>query len=480
MKELREMMCEMVLLVCVMLLVVSGTAEAASVIWDGSESSDWVTGLNWDTGGAPETGDTVWLLGGSAIVNDPVIDENVTTVYSDINMGKTAGDTNLAYLTVANGGTVNIRTLNIGTYAGNQGRVDISDGATINGTGAFVIGRAGPGLVNMTDGTLDFASHLIMGDVQDYGTSEFNMSGGDATFNWVGVGDEGGGTSIMNLSGNAYLQATNLSVGVHDGTGILNIKDNAHYKLMGGRTRLGEAGVGASGTIHMTGGTIESPHSFVVGYTAGATGTMTMTAGTVTSNAFVVGLYGDGDFTMSGGTLDLASLLRVGEQTGKGIMNMEGGLVKAGQTVYVGYGGEAASVIDVLNMTDGEIQTGDLNIGQYGLGRVDLFGGVININYYDDEDPEDEDGLDGLLFDMDGGDGLLNLCGGILNWMYGDYTDEIAAFVNSGDIVAYDGTGTVIATYDINSDLTTVTAIPEPATMMLMLTGVLVASRKKR
>jgi len=44
-------------------------------------------------------------------------------------------------------------------------------------------------------------------------------------------------------------------------------------------------------------------------------------------------------------------------------------------------------------------------------------------------------------------------------------------FINDGWITAYDGAGTLIYGYDPSSDKTTVTAVPEPATICLLALG---------
>ena len=53
--------------------------------------------------------------------------------------------------------------------------------------------------------------------------------------------------------------------------------------------------------------------------------------------------------------------------------------------------------------------------------------------------------------------------------MGGDFTTEVNAFVLSGDIIASGDGQFVSAIYDSGSDTTIVTAIPEPATLGMVL-----------
>jgi len=73
-------------------------AKAASITWDGSESSDWTVGDNWVGGVAPASGDDVIIDG--VYTSAPTLDlTSGTTTIASLSLGATAAST----LTLSNG-----------------------------------------------------------------------------------------------------------------------------------------------------------------------------------------------------------------------------------------------------------------------------------------------------------------------------------------------------------------------------------------
>ncbi|RKX43664.1 MAG: hypothetical protein DRP64_07895 [Verrucomicrobia bacterium] len=433
-----------------LLVMLNGTATAADGAWTGSGSDNlWTTAANWNV--VPGAGNIATV---DTTLNNPLVNMDVSDVYNTIYIGKS--NTDEVTLTVQNGGYLRQSTsamfISMGHDSGSKARLDMT-GGTISGRD-MIVGQYGSADVNVSGGTISMARNFYVGDRDGTAASTVDISGGTVDVGgWTGVGVQSGGMQTMTVSGSGYLETGNLSLGLNDGQGTLNISGGGNVNLVaaGSRLRVGEGfqGAGATGTINMNGGTLDVDSYIALGFTAGSSGSMDMTAGDVFVNAFVVGLNGDGDFTMTGGNLGLDSHVRVGEGGGQGTWNMAGGLVEAPNYVSVGWGTSIGDT-DLLDMTAGEIQTGDLEIGRYGDGRVDLSGGTININYHD--------AGNGLLFDTNGGNGKLNVAGGTLNWLHGNYTNEVNAFVTSGDIVAYNGTKAVSVVYDSGSNTTVVAA----------------------
>jgi fibronectin-binding autotransporter adhesin len=184
--------------------------------------------------------------------------------------------------------------------------------------------------------------------------------------------------------------------------------------------------------------------------------------------------------TVNGGTLAVTDHLLLGEE-GWG----------AGQqgTLQV----DAGTVNTVLLMCGG----GRFGGGSHGTLLVN--GGNVNIAWdlsvgggYAGVDNAGEGGhiqLDGGLITLAAGansgnngglimssTGSLDITGGALS-LNGVITD-IATLANGGSITAYGGTGTFVYDYSVEGR-TTITAIPEPATLALIGLGVLITRRKR-
>ncbi|RKX36644.1 MAG: hypothetical protein DRP64_18325 [Verrucomicrobia bacterium] len=113
----------------------------------------------------------------------------------------------------------------------------------------------------------------------------------------------------------------------------------------------------------------------------------------------------------------------------------------------------------LFNMNGGTVTVGNFNLVQAGTGHLQLDGGTITAGIL---------GIDGNANNtIDITEGVLVAVGdhsGGLDWMAGNGEGGMSFPV----ITAYGGAGTVIADYDSGSNLTTLYAIPEPATLSLV------------
>jgi len=237
-------------------------------------------------------------------------------------------------------------------------------------------------------------------------------------------------------------------------------------------------------TLTMTGGSLASTGAFdfIVGYGATHEGTINMsgdssiTVGGSNLKAFDIGFYGTGSVTMSG-SASIAATAGVGvgyATTGTGSLTMSGSAtVTAGTSVLIGRLGTGT-----LTMNGGTITAADSfyvgwNYASYtGTGTVSLNAGLIQVgNSSDDE------------FSMTTGS-TMNITGGTMTIFDddGSKATAIQGYVTGNQLSGYGyyDLSHVIVSWDEDNSLTTVTAVPEPATICMLGFGALALLRRKR
>lgn len=204
--------------------------------------------------------------------------------------------------------------------------------------------------------------------------------------------------------------------------------------------------------LDMTGGSLTLSSNFQIGQARDANGVFIMSGGTATTTngRLWVGMNGNGTFIMRGGVLNIYDKIEIGKNApGNGKILMEGG---------------------VMNFTGNST---DLEIGSYGLGTLEITGGVINL--------QDNIKLAQGSTSTTTGQAHLNLYGGTLNagnlrnpadgiygtpkidvtegmlTLPGDYRTIVNEYMSRDWLVAYDGNGVVDVAYDAGSDRTVVT-----------------------
>ncbi len=187
-------------------------------------------------------------------------------------------------------------------------------------------------------------------------------------------------------------------------------------------------------------------------------------------DAKALGLFteapGEPTLTMTGGTLEVADWVWWGDGAGSfAIWNMSGGTVTVTNEFELGWGGGAGT----LNMTGGTITAGTFKVptGSGAFAEAFLYGGTFNVTK-----------PGGLGFGNV--NGLIDITVGTLV-LEGDDTAKVAGLIAAGQITGYSGTGTVLYDYGVTiPGKTTVTGIPEPATICLLGLGGLALRRRKR
>jgi hypothetical protein len=171
---------------------------------------------------------------------------------------------------------------------------------------------------------------------------------------------------------------------------------------------------------------------------------------------------------ITGGSLTVLNEWKIGQDDGPGvIVNMAGGTVNVGTYVHLG-GWSANHSMGTLNMTGGAfIVEQDLRMASWDTTEsyLNLYGGVVEV---------------GDLI-IDGDNGRIDITNGKLI-IAADRVADIEWYAARDRITAFAGEGELLYDYDIsNPDKTTVSAIPEPATVCLLgLGGLLLAGSRRR
>jgi len=219
--------------------------------------------------------------------------------------------------------------------------------------------------------------------------------------------------------------------------------------------KMAKIGTNEAGTVHVLDG-----------------GSLTLTSGSLVGT--VGGTEDTGTLTIDdGGTVQVNSWLKVGDKA-TGVVNVAGTL---GMTGHLWMGCSTTdAMVGTLNVLDG----GEVNIGgNSGLGTVNAVdpaagsatmtinaGGQVNMHHWNDTGTIQAGSLIDII-----GSGVLTVGG--------NRVDAAYAYEALGKLVCDGGAGSIIATYDGGADLTTITNIPEPATMILLGLGGLLIRRKK-
>ena len=271
---------------------------------------------------------------------------------------------------------------------------------------------------------------------------------------------------------------------VADTAGSTILVDATHSATAGTGARIGyNNGIGGNPvTVNITGGSLTSGETRLAYYAGGAcvinvsgTGqfinttyirssystTLTNSTVSISDDGYIsVGTYwrhsekGQGHITIEdNGLLEIVDYLDLADSSGDGYLNIyDNGKLVVGGLFDVGAKVGSASGTTTVNLHDGTIQAGSLDM--VGLVPGD-YAGLIDIE------------LGELLLKGD-----LRSDTTLLGWISSDY------------IVGYAGTGSVVvgtSLVDIGGvDYTLITAIPEPATVMLLGLGGLALIRRKR
>ncbi len=289
----------------------------------------------------------------------------------------------------------------------------------------------------------------------------------------LGTGDTGIGGTVNVAAATGTTGALTVS------GGRLNIYDKV------------QIGVSSTGSLNMTSGTIDiARYDFSIAAGNGSTGSMTMSDGVIhVGRKFYVGgssVAGSGNasFTMSGGSIGIV-------MSGSTITPLD--FVMANSAAAVCTGDMSGGTITITN---------NFNVAMLGTGTFTMTGGVINI--INGKVRTNNNASSNGTLNLDGGTvyangvyirgldplylgqstGLINITQGkmVLNDLDGSVKTLVEGYVTGGGIKGYGfaDLSHVLVSWDNVALKTTVTAVPEPATITLLGLAGLVLIRRRR
>lgn len=288
--SLRPLMA--VLLASTALAVLSTAPMAATLNWDGSESTDWFDPDNWTPPGPPGPADNAVI----DVVTPVVVDAQQADIVNLLVGDSLGGD-----LVIRNGGVVDGTNGEIGVNAGSEATVTVTGaGSRWNMAGSAFVGRAGTGRLNIEDGAEVTSSFAQIGGTDGSGSATVS---GQASWNSTGIFYVGRQTtgSIDILSGGTLTTETLYLGDAVDGAGSMRVDGAGSAWTSGDPAFIGYNG---QGRLDITDGGVVSIYSVEIGSQAGSSGGLTVSGADSQFNvtdAIFLGNYGNGSMSVTAG-----------------------------------------------------------------------------------------------------------------------------------------------------------------------------------
>ena len=380
--------------------LLSSSAIAGDVFWDGSTDNNWNNTDNWDAGRVPSKAFNSDNAVINTLTNFPVITADLAEIPNEIKVGTGGGNTGRAdhragSTVVGNGGWSAI-----GEFGGN-GTYNLADtsasGGTLTGFGEgsgsystqrLYVSREGTGEMSVnTSGEVKVFNDMYVGNG---GTGTLNWDAGTLNRNgdggWMVIGNDGGsndGNGTFNIGGGTINAANDTIVGFNAGsTGNLNLSGGTYNA---GGMWVGRDGGSGTWTVAGANTQLNSSGEVYVAGNSGSSGTLEISSGTVALNNWVnVGRDGgNGNLEMTGGSLSVERALRIGFGLGgTGTLTLSGGAQINAATVseVVVIGGDKGSGTASVSGTGTLLKsTGEFYVGNDddSVGELTVSGGTV-------------------------------------------------------------------------------------------------------
>jgi len=325
--------------------------NASNIIWNTSGTNDWNTAANWNpSNSVPGVGDDAVINnGGTAKISNAdeevnkveigwgagtsggvILDNKTLTLNDMFRMGFNGGSGDGGDGTYEQNGSnskleMNGKNVNIANNAPSVSSFTLNAGVITNILD-IRCGEHGQGTLTINGGKLYSNRHANIG-VQSDANGTLTMNGGTMTCsNEVYIGYFGTGSFDMN---DGVLYCSGLHAGQESGgTGTITITGGTIDPLL--HIYLGGTHTGV-GTLNINGGLVK-PNAIYIGNSTGNTGYCNLSNGTINCDQTIVGRYGTGYYTQTGGTNTTSWAFYVGEESGStGTATLSGGLLDAHQ-----------------------------------------------------------------------------------------------------------------------------------------------------
>jgi len=299
--------------------------------WNKTGTANWNTPGNWSDNAVPGAGTFALInTGGTSVIG-----VGVSATARNVLVGRNSGGTLLI-----DGGY--LKTIWTGTIGQNFGGAGVGT-VTVQNGGVWDAGGAGlPG----------FPAEIEVGAGGSAGFLNI-LAGGTVNANSIRVGDTGGGTGTLTMSG------------------TLNVTESANATLW--------VGYENTGIYNQTSG-LASLRQITVGSGPGVTGTATVNGGTMDSQVMIIGDTGTGTFLQNGGLVRSSAYVSFGLQGGTGTLHLAGGIFEAAVFQEIGGLGKIrlnGGTLRALGHQSNFMQ--DFEVGDV---TVEAGGGFIDTNGY--------------------------------------------------------------------------------------------------